>query len=330
MPNPSDLPETLKEFSYYNAKTVDDGVDFHIHMKQLISALNDLAPAPAWQTKAKSIIGSATSARRLATMAAAICVCCLSIAATYLNRDHLFPPRPKTSAMLLLPPGERIYQDEPALRKKIYEGLWAPYIEVLPNMLPYRIIPTDDDLHRTPSLFQDLFSDLPSTRQRMLSERLELYSNKSRHQIQFLVRPEVIIQSGNVQITITVQKYDPAIHDLRPDDDARVEYIGPRSQADLLTLVASYRLLHNLLKSANLDQSLEQNIAKRFATEVEQVSGYKPISSKIQAVRECHDLNCVDRVGVRIVDGLQPAAVPSKSEIATAAEALRLQIGRVE
>jgi hypothetical protein len=321
----------LKEFSYYNAQAVDDGADFHTHMKQLISGLNDLAPSPAWQTKAKSIIGSVTSARRLASIAAVIFVCCLSIAATYPYWDHLFPP-PKDSAMLFLPPGERISQDVPALRRKIYKGLWDRYIDVLSNQVPYRIIP--DDLDRRPlSLFQDLFSNLPSTRQRMLSEHLEQYSNKTGHQIKFLVRPDVIIQSYRVQITITVQKYDPAIHDLRQDDDAQFDVIGPLSHADLLTLVASYRLLHNLLKSANLNQSLEQIVTKRFATEVGkfgEVDGYKTISSEIQAARECHDLNCVDRVGDDIVHGLQSAAVPSKSEIATAAEALRLQTGRVE
>jgi TIR domain len=39
MPTPSDLPETLKEFSYRNAAEVEVGRDFHPHMERLIRGL---------------------------------------------------------------------------------------------------------------------------------------------------------------------------------------------------------------------------------------------------------------------------------------------------
>ena len=39
MPTSSDLPETIKEFSFRNAAEVEAGRDFHPHMERLIRAL---------------------------------------------------------------------------------------------------------------------------------------------------------------------------------------------------------------------------------------------------------------------------------------------------
>src|SRR6516165_1399690 len=40
MPEPSDLPESLKNFVFLNAATVDSGRDFHVHMDRLIVGID--------------------------------------------------------------------------------------------------------------------------------------------------------------------------------------------------------------------------------------------------------------------------------------------------
>jgi hypothetical protein len=59
MPNPSQLPESLKEFVYLNAVTIDPGVDFDHHMQRLITnidailAIKRKARAPAQSVSAR-------------------------------------------------------------------------------------------------------------------------------------------------------------------------------------------------------------------------------------------------------------------------------------
>lgn len=43
MPEPSDLPESLKKFAFLNAATVDIGRDFHVHMERLILGIDAVA-----------------------------------------------------------------------------------------------------------------------------------------------------------------------------------------------------------------------------------------------------------------------------------------------
>jgi hypothetical protein len=40
MPRPADLPDSIKELSFYNAADVDDGRDFHQHMERVIRSLD--------------------------------------------------------------------------------------------------------------------------------------------------------------------------------------------------------------------------------------------------------------------------------------------------
>jgi hypothetical protein len=47
MPDASDLPEPVKEFSYRNALRVDSGVDFKVHIGRLIDALDEIIGKPA-------------------------------------------------------------------------------------------------------------------------------------------------------------------------------------------------------------------------------------------------------------------------------------------
>jgi hypothetical protein len=45
VPEPSDLPESLKNFAFLNAATVDAGRDFHVHMERLIAGIDAVAAA---------------------------------------------------------------------------------------------------------------------------------------------------------------------------------------------------------------------------------------------------------------------------------------------
>jgi TIR domain len=45
MPEPSDLPESLRNFAFLNAATVDAGRDFHVHMDRLIVGIDAVAAA---------------------------------------------------------------------------------------------------------------------------------------------------------------------------------------------------------------------------------------------------------------------------------------------
>jgi hypothetical protein len=68
MPSPNQLPESLKEFVYLNAVTVDPGVDFDHHMQRLITNIDAILAAkrkPAARTPAAQSV----SARRNTTTA---------------------------------------------------------------------------------------------------------------------------------------------------------------------------------------------------------------------------------------------------------------------
>src|SRR6516165_9612262 len=45
VPEPSDLPDSLKSFAFLNAATVDAGRDFHVHMERLIVGIDRVAAA---------------------------------------------------------------------------------------------------------------------------------------------------------------------------------------------------------------------------------------------------------------------------------------------
>jgi hypothetical protein len=47
MPQPSELPETLRNLAYRNAAHVDSGRDFHLHMDRLIRAMDKIIPGAA-------------------------------------------------------------------------------------------------------------------------------------------------------------------------------------------------------------------------------------------------------------------------------------------
>ncbi|BAT61172.1 hypothetical protein GJW-30_1_03729 [Variibacter gotjawalensis] len=44
MPQPSELPETLRNLAYRNAAVVDSGRDFHLHMDRLVRAMDKIVP----------------------------------------------------------------------------------------------------------------------------------------------------------------------------------------------------------------------------------------------------------------------------------------------
>jgi hypothetical protein len=45
VPEPSDLPESLRNFTFLDAATVDAGRDFHVHMERLIPVVDAVAAA---------------------------------------------------------------------------------------------------------------------------------------------------------------------------------------------------------------------------------------------------------------------------------------------
>ena len=63
MPRPSELPDSLKDFSYRNAAEVDTGRDFHQHMERLIRSMESLlagrSPALAAGSKKESAASTA-------------------------------------------------------------------------------------------------------------------------------------------------------------------------------------------------------------------------------------------------------------------------------
>ena len=61
MPNPTQLPESLKEFVYLNAVTIDPGVDFDHHMQRLITHIDAILAA---KRKARMPAAQSVSARR--------------------------------------------------------------------------------------------------------------------------------------------------------------------------------------------------------------------------------------------------------------------------
>ena len=68
MPSPNQLPETLKEFVYLNAVTVDPGVDFDHHMQRLITNIDAILAAKR-KAVARTPASQSVSARRNTTQA---------------------------------------------------------------------------------------------------------------------------------------------------------------------------------------------------------------------------------------------------------------------
>jgi TIR domain-containing protein len=67
MPAPSDLPESLREFSFLNALHIDSGLDFKIHAGRLIATLDQIVGRPESATKDKNAQGlQGTSAPEIA------------------------------------------------------------------------------------------------------------------------------------------------------------------------------------------------------------------------------------------------------------------------
>jgi len=66
MPSPNQLPESLKEFVYLNAVSVDPGVDFDHHMQRLITNIDAILAA---KRKARTSAAQSVSARRNTTQA---------------------------------------------------------------------------------------------------------------------------------------------------------------------------------------------------------------------------------------------------------------------
>lgn len=64
MPNPNQLPESLKEFVYLNAVTIDPGVDFDHHMQRLITNIDAIL---AIKRKARAPAAQSVPARRSTT-----------------------------------------------------------------------------------------------------------------------------------------------------------------------------------------------------------------------------------------------------------------------
>jgi hypothetical protein len=83
IPNPADLPDSLKDLAFRNAATVSGGRDFHQHMDRLVRSINALLPAGS---KAPSIsphkMGNETAAnrRRGSYVIAIAVVLCLTVA----------------------------------------------------------------------------------------------------------------------------------------------------------------------------------------------------------------------------------------------------------
>jgi hypothetical protein len=87
MPKPAALPDSLKEFSFLNAATVDVGRDFHPHVDRLIQSIDEVlarksgrpissakkAPSPAVQkgTKSSMLLGAIAAVLLIAAGAAA-------------------------------------------------------------------------------------------------------------------------------------------------------------------------------------------------------------------------------------------------------------------
>jgi hypothetical protein len=72
VPEPTDLPENLRNFAFLNAATVDAGRDFHVHMERLIAGIDGVAAARRQTVASPQGVEAArkASGQRLAAAAA--------------------------------------------------------------------------------------------------------------------------------------------------------------------------------------------------------------------------------------------------------------------
>jgi TIR domain len=73
IPEPADLPESLKSFAFLNAATIDAGRDFHVHMDRLVVAIDALEATRRKKSTPAQRVGTNTerSRRRLGGLSAA-------------------------------------------------------------------------------------------------------------------------------------------------------------------------------------------------------------------------------------------------------------------
>jgi hypothetical protein len=127
MPAPDDLPEAIKEFSYFNAAEVDDGRDFHQHMQRVLRSIDDLLYQKSPAAKARRIL---QRKHRLAFGACAAVVAIATVVAVTLfvqNRTT----ESAADASSSIAPGHRMalvignagYQRVPKLRTPVNDAI---------------------------------------------------------------------------------------------------------------------------------------------------------------------------------------------------------------
>jgi hypothetical protein len=120
MPKPSDLPESLKDFSFLNAAEVGAGRDFHQHMDRLIRSMDEmlgLAPQPAGPSRrpvsrGRQLALAAVAGALLLAGAAAIGSAWLFWPAR--NAGPVVADRPVSPAPTTPVPPQRVPQPPPA------------------------------------------------------------------------------------------------------------------------------------------------------------------------------------------------------------------------
>ena len=326
MPKPSEVPKTLEQLCYLNGATIDAGLDFPAHMKRLITRLDDLERDSRSAT-ARAVARIARHKRSLGWTTAAVLVGCVSAGTVYANRDRVFPAPVRDSAVLLVPPPQRL-RDDIALKEHAFKTIWSHFFSGLSAQRKFDVRPKDKELLDTNSEFWKGSYGPQVSAALVLAGSLAKYGDTIGRRIEFVARSDVYTQGDNVRVTIELYTLDIERPALQQVADARVAVEGPRSKVELLAIAASYQLVAKFLPVIGLADSAEQAVAEQFTAAL-RAENVRSEMSGLGPNETCRDLKCMERVTASILNNNKRIDQSEVAEVNlnTQAEASRLARG---
>jgi hypothetical protein len=329
MPRPTELPAALERFCYLNAATVSSELDFHVHMDRLIKRLNNLQRAE--RPSILQTLSNRIRAKKVARWAAAaFLLSCITAGAGYANWKRIFPSPPKSSAVVMTPPMQRV-SDDISLKEHVFRSTWSHFYSGLAAQKKFDIRPVEAEMLDTASDFRKGLSGAHLAGRFVLAENLAKYGERIGRRIEFVARSNVYLQDDNVRLTLDLATLDPDTRQLKEIDEARVDIDGRRASVDMLAVVASYQLVAKFLKIIEAPSSIIDGVVADFMGAL-RADGIRPHVPLRALLESCRDFDCMIRATARIAEAGQipEGARAARSNFNAALEVGRLARGTLE
>ena len=323
MPQSSQVPESLRDFCFLNAAKVGGGADFIPNMERLIAHLEGPRTPAAWRMRARRALAALSLRKPLGRIAAVALVAIFGGSGAYANWERLFPPTERPGAVLLMPPEAN--QADTQLAADVMRDIWGPFFDGLSKQSRLAVIPNSSELYDPASKFRELFFGPQSVSSETMRQNVGKYADMVKRKVDHLIVPSRLRpQDGRIRLYIEIGSFNHRDNSFDPAHDLRVEVIGTLKRREVLSAVASYRIVRGVLGRIDPSPELQSAVAERFMKLFRDVTvGLDP---EIQQAPACTTLDCLDELEKRLIDKAAKAD-DAPSEVGTAVEAIRLTTG---